>query len=520
MICAGLVTLLLLAVDPFVQALIAFEGRLDIVQDATASLARSEYLDVGTMWDESSIVVTYPGGDSMLKNSMVVEDILMSAALSSAFFNSSTPVYSNLPMSCNTGNCTWPAFSTLALCSSCVDVTQHVVKETVQGFPGRLCSRTTYISIFDYPRYRLPYGDGAAILDFSDKMGVVDPDHQGPCRYDTRVQTEFATRPNATIAFRDSSTLLFAMVMLKISDEFWGHMSEATFGSARVSATECAFQFCAQVIQASVTGGSYIENITEVSLERQTGSFAFVNASYSSVNNVTLDKDVVDTDLGLSLDQSFYHGNSTYRPAGPAYGIAAYPAIHRSDLQLVISAAEPAGLISRHVNVSQRSIASMQAGLRAVTTQSTITRSLDGSHNFAESFTRAARSISNHIRQADARGAVVTGMASRWAVHVRVRWSFLAFPAAVALSGAAVLVAVAAGTRRLGIEALKSDATAVVLCGLDDEGRRTLRRRRGEKTTTRNTARRGVWTAGDRDPLLKLEDCEDGMLELRLQPAG
>lgn len=43
-------------------------------------------------------------------------------ALTAGFFNSSSP----LPISCPTGNCTWPELSTLGLCTSCTNVTHQV----------------------------------------------------------------------------------------------------------------------------------------------------------------------------------------------------------------------------------------------------------------------------------------------------------------------------------------------------------------------------------------------------------
>lgn len=46
----------------------------------------------------------------------------INGAISAGFFNQSSPI----TIECPTGNCTWPAFSTLGLCTSCTNVTQQV----------------------------------------------------------------------------------------------------------------------------------------------------------------------------------------------------------------------------------------------------------------------------------------------------------------------------------------------------------------------------------------------------------
>lgn len=56
------------------------------------------------------------------KDSLGALEWPLRGAITAGFFNSSSP----LPIACPTGNCTWPALSTLGLCTSCTDVTQEV----------------------------------------------------------------------------------------------------------------------------------------------------------------------------------------------------------------------------------------------------------------------------------------------------------------------------------------------------------------------------------------------------------
>lgn len=97
------ITLLSIATDPLIQQVIRYDPCLQLSLRGQASMARTNnYTDRG--------IHTGAGQASL--------DPPMEAAMYQGVFNSSTPVR---PV-CSTGNCTFPEFSTLGVCSSCEDV--------------------------------------------------------------------------------------------------------------------------------------------------------------------------------------------------------------------------------------------------------------------------------------------------------------------------------------------------------------------------------------------------------------
>lgn len=171
-------------------------------------------------------------------------------------------------------------------------------------------------------------------------------------------------------------------------------------------------------------------------------------------------------------------------------------------------------------NVLQTAIASMQTQLRSDATQLAIARSLDASRDYATTSSNAARIISNQIRQLDpsrhdAGQPGNTGRTSNWQVHVRVRWGFVTFPAAIVLVGAVALLGTMLDTKRLGLEPLKAGAEATLLCGLDERARQALRAAAAAPPVKGNRK-----CAQAEALLLGLVRGNDGPLELRLRDDG
>lgn len=510
-------TILLLAVDPFIQALVSYEGQLDAVVGAVSSIAWASVLQIGASYPAGYAISAgnYPGTETALMDRRVVVDEIMRAVSVSSFSNTSTPAHANLPLACDTGNCTWAPFPTVGVCSSCVDISQHLIKAPYIGLSNN-CGGEMPDQRAPVSRYTVSYGGASIDFDYGIDQGNMTLAADGApnpsmCRYESRVQTMYSSRPNGTITFQNSSTLIFSMALLNISDEFWSNTTVETFNNAHVSLTECSLFFCTQVLKASAESGSFTENITFWSAEREPASFNITGMEFTGLNseNATLDHKLVDGDLGLSLDQRFYGG---------------YAAIWRTPLQLYLPPAGVAALsgasgevpaFPQRFNITANAIASFQLSLTSDSAQTAIKRALDASHDFSATFARAARIITNQLRGADPRRSTVQGTANRWAVHVRVRWPYLAFPAVVVLAGAVVLVAAALSTRLLRMEALKTDAAAVMLFGLDEEARGLIRGELAELG--------GKWRAEKRkagEALVSLEDGADGMLELKVYRGG
>lgn len=116
----AILIVLLLAIDTFFQQVVTFPDRWQL-QDERGHIPR---------------VVNYK--PPYLKEyqdglEMSVQDINFKSAVNLFFYNNGTvPVpYGNgtrpeIPLSCPTSNCTWPAYETLAVCSKCADATPQI----------------------------------------------------------------------------------------------------------------------------------------------------------------------------------------------------------------------------------------------------------------------------------------------------------------------------------------------------------------------------------------------------------
>ncbi|KAK6865997.1 hypothetical protein PG995_002525 [Apiospora arundinis] len=130
------VTILMLGFEPFMQALIYYEGQLVKIEPQNVpSIGFSSRLDIGTFRTMAS-----PGFASTLYRGF----------------------YSNDPrdlvsVTCSTGNCTWPIFTSFSVCSSCNDVSGQVKVSKYDGTDSGTISLHDESSGGQYIRHALPY---------------------------------------------------------------------------------------------------------------------------------------------------------------------------------------------------------------------------------------------------------------------------------------------------------------------------------------------------------------------------
>ncbi|RKL38798.1 hypothetical protein BFJ72_g6928 [Fusarium proliferatum] len=162
----ALTAIALLAFEPFAQAVLAIEDKevtldqLEYIKAAKSSnvslkalgnvptIGRSTRLD-GASWDGASPgvrAVSFPGPDNKTMEFMarrfsidIQEDMGMKAAIWNGFSPFTAPQNLRPAFYCATGNCTWPIFPSIAVCSKCHDVSKYVTKSTgTVRFPSNI----------------------------------------------------------------------------------------------------------------------------------------------------------------------------------------------------------------------------------------------------------------------------------------------------------------------------------------------------------------------------------------------
>ena len=134
----------MLALEPFFQVSIRYDGKLVVLPQSVVGLStrpRVAGLDVGSKIEAGdrawASVWFYMGVHRdmqkveissnlsvMVRDDVLVPNALLSSTSLLGFSNSSlVEVYTPPSARCATGNCTWPTFASLELCSSCTNIT-------------------------------------------------------------------------------------------------------------------------------------------------------------------------------------------------------------------------------------------------------------------------------------------------------------------------------------------------------------------------------------------------------------
>ncbi|KAL2006985.1 hypothetical protein VTN00DRAFT_8423 [Thermoascus crustaceus] len=119
---AAFLTILALAIDPFTQQIISYQSRLVAAGGATVprSISYNSY-SFGSI--------------------LAIKDITlpMKAAIYNGIFNTDQSLFSISP-DCPTGNCTWPTFSSLGVCSQCINSTDSIERKCTGSGMMKSCN--------------------------------------------------------------------------------------------------------------------------------------------------------------------------------------------------------------------------------------------------------------------------------------------------------------------------------------------------------------------------------------------
>ena len=304
--------------------------------------------------------------------------------------------------SCPSGNCTWNAFMSLAVCSACNDLTDQIEKKDL-GVRDPLIvnldplNRATMEE--QVTEYRLPNGlkgDSSVLMT----------------AYGTSNETQ-------SVSFSSYDTLIWSMTMMNFTQ------NEEPKASLKVSAIECGLCYCVNNYNSAVKGGNLTEAVEPAPSKRDSGSWQPLRGSSGWEGNATpsdtlnynvISSSVQRTDLRLgedfNLSQAAVYSindlmNATFATSGVSEGINAY----------VLSSGS---MIYRP----------------------TVMQSLYDSQDLKGKFASLAQSMTNNIRQNDDNTTVASGKVGKYVVLIQVRGWFLALPVILVVGAAAFLAIV------------------------------------------------------------------------------
>jgi hypothetical protein len=221
----ALLMVVTLAVNPFMQQLIHYRFR-DVEQGAAL------------------LPVAYDYGPSGV-GGFFAANLTMKAA---AYAGIVSPLDStfNMTSSCPSGNCTWPPFQTLGVCSSCTNLTDQIKSVPIapENFNGAGPSN-----------FHLPNGFNLTTKETLNSQGLTHMNVSTTAHMysETYSTVDDFTLNNLSIAYTERGSLMIDIFVLRLRG-----LSNA--GDDVIFAQECVLQYCVKNISAVQRNGELIEN--------------------------------------------------------------------------------------------------------------------------------------------------------------------------------------------------------------------------------------------------------------------
>ncbi|KAK5061217.1 hypothetical protein LTR84_007759 [Exophiala bonariae] len=418
---AATILVLALGFEPFLQQLVAFSTRDVLIDGAIASI------QTPTTYNES--VVGDLGGASLSLNAQI-----------GAFGGANG---TNIAPECTGGNCTWPEYNTLALCTICKDVTSEVMVDNARWDMSSLFlefEQANQSSSYQewHQTYSFPRGNNLTV-DFGLRMdkssdsqstntqwGLNYPRRRvWPLNIGPELDSSWIdTWDNDTYA--DHPAPFFAMGYLDLN------VTEDNSALRIQRATECIFNPCVRTVSTQVINGIVESKVINTDYgavffaEQNPDGISLAGGWRATVNGT--DFEIVDTGgvafgMGYANVQGHAYlliqalrialeGNTTYSLLGTHY-----------------PSGESESTSYEGTGYSQNRGPWSSAGQQAI----------DGADNFAQVVEGVGHALTGRFQQLAT--ISVSGSATRNYVVMEVRWIWLIYPLALLVLSIASLTA-------------------------------------------------------------------------------
>ncbi|KAJ2990716.1 hypothetical protein NUW58_g2815 [Xylaria curta] len=452
-------TIATLTLGPFAQQIVALNVEMVAQHGMMASLPVSKAYDSG----EIGTIVSYSDHDASTD---------VPAKIPTAFFNGLFNLSAPFEFICQSGNCTWPEFASLGVCSSCADVSavsKVVAQYTLPPAPKPPSGLNAHfvlpppmlnieVSAPDGAQVAIhmpPLGLGVTLKDV--QLGVGGQARPNDQKQETKLmslavaQVGINTRWNdwenegiEQMRMTDSSFATIPITDLAIANVTYGvrhfgtaegfNISFVNASLANLTVTECSISWCAKLYRGfSVKQGVLQEYIVQ-------------DISLRPTRDIPIGKDFKWT--YVPVDDNAWHNGTV---SMPPYNDSAY-IVDQGD----------------HVAIGQF-ISSMFTFPSAAGSKDgfTINRAVQAGVDLSMTAKNIADSIT-HVIRTNRNATSAEGTAWAQDTIVRIQWAWLSLPIALVLLGALFLVAVAIATKRSGMPLWKSSLLPYLFHGVDD----------------------------------------------------
>ncbi|KAK2023742.1 hypothetical protein LX32DRAFT_508608, partial [Colletotrichum zoysiae] len=468
----------LVGFEPFLQAIITLPGeQMEITGAANdASIGRTEKLDAGllgmlSVGARQSIPMPEPWGAYGVYSIRSVPDFGAIAAIWEGFSNESSINNLKPAFNCPTGNCTWPPYASLAVCSKCYDISKQMKRSHGQAdlSDDVMTMNETFSSTFsrgNYTRYDLPV-QRLSISNFNGDYKETPS---------ARLTARATCRPDETVSFRNLRTLLISFAVMQPSQSYFDLTQD--WEHNKVTSTECALYFCTSIYQSRVEKGVLLEKILGSPSNRNVDSFlsladeAAKAKAWNEYQNYTLllldgSSDVEHSDLQLSIPGEDFHAvTGVYTDHDLHFNITHGTVSSLLGWMLRTFSQRPGELRDRQLIYPYHTLSEDQPP---------VIESLGNSRNILETFDIAAASLTRWMRDRSHQADPFFGTTKQWTIKIRVNWTFTLLPIGALLGGCVFCLLSVLDTRRLGLPPWRGNSLVTLAHGLDTESRALLR---------------------------------------------
>jgi hypothetical protein len=369
------------------------------------------------------------------------------------------------------GNCSWPVYSTLAICSRCEDITKHV------RIWEEMDKNSQNVTIIHY-RSAVPEL-GLQIDNVAGRSHVNGPEVK---------VVGTTSNPGATISFRQYDTLLSSIAILRSPNN--PSASSIMDGTAIWNATECALYLCSRLHETSVQSNIFQEKIIEMPVKRVEDSYILKGLmawnpiegkreDIVGVKNASMATKEFDVNFNHSLwiPPTYFSNISSGNSLTP----------QREDLKLFISDDEwlqaskslkaPVHRNDTMIfNVTYSAIVASSTWFADYFNSSAVIDVMYASDNLTANFAHVSEYINKWMRDRVFESSPAVGTVLVQRVFIHIAWGYLVLPGLTITVGILYVFHSVLETRQRKLPVWKDSTIATMAYGPDPESRALLRR--------------------------------------------
>ncbi|KAJ3549018.1 hypothetical protein NM208_g728 [Fusarium decemcellulare] len=495
--------IILLAYEPFLQAVLTFEDQPVTLNDAEYSqvlgsatktrsgsrapgIGSSLLLNAGSwtglLASNGLVQINFPGPNgekffyqSDQPSSMIRDDMGIAAAI----WNGFSPLVSQQNLwpdfTCTTGNCSWANFASLAVCSSCYDLSGHLKRTSGStkipdinmpgGFQGDApdISNQGVEANLNVPDERLPITKyevpdiDLVLSNYNGKKRCKSDTDMCP---DTYLSAKVTTNPGQNV-FNDIDTMILAISFLQ-ANKSWVE-NETAWEDTTITAQQCSLHFCVNEYVTAVELGLLQEKTASSWSKRTPGSYYSGSQDvpeYFDYLNHTLDMGIAWvglTDLQLFIpDEDFKRARNLSQQT---FNIT-QPSVMSLLNNIKAGFMEPDCRSNCSLDDTDGTKFLIYPSLGGPSRPPGLMVGLGESSNVTATMENVALSLTKWMR--DREPSAVHGTATTVIVITRVQWKFLGYPAVTLFIGFVFAILSIWETKRLNRPAWKDNALATL----------------------------------------------------------